>query len=184
MSLVGVCVLLLIAWFSPDGRILIGVALVAGIVSGVYALRLVLAPIPRWARIVGVIGCCISLLTVSWASLDLSGNWDYFRGRASMTSERYEGAVDCYGRAIEQIDASGPMVVGAPFRVRLSTRGLVRDRRVEMFSDLGYIAYSGHDLATSRGWYSLALRTAESEGYDDVVVRDIETALSRIDGEE
>ncbi|MBC7266883.1 tetratricopeptide repeat protein [Coriobacteriia bacterium Es71-Z0120] len=182
-TLIGINVALLgAAWACVDHRVLLGAILLASAANVAAALHLALVSSQRSLRVAGLIGCAIGILSVILAGLYLSGNWDYLAGRAHMDKGDYAAAVDCYERALESADLEGLVLVNAPLRLRMTSKGIVQDRRVEMYSDLGWIAYSTGDLALARGWYSLAMAVAKNEAYDDAVIRELEMSLARIEG--
>jgi hypothetical protein len=170
----------LAGWFSPDKRMLYGAIMIECVAAGLYGTYLTRLAVPRLVRTFGVAVGLVSVLNMAVAGLYLSGNWDYLRGDALMSSARYEPAVDCYASALKQLENSHQKLLGPPFRWRLSSRGISQDRRVEIYSDLGYISEVGKDTDTARIWYSRALAVARSEGYSATTVADLETALTRV----
>lgn len=133
-----------------------------------------------WALVVGT----VALLGVVVGGAFLLGNWDYLSGRAATSAGRYEVAVEHYARALRQMQQPGLQLTGPPTVLRVGRGGIVRDASVDVYSDLAYISWQGHDLPTARQWCILALRTARTQGYPERTIRGLESDLRRIDDAE
>jgi hypothetical protein len=168
------------ASIHDDGRLFLTGVLLVALASVVAGLALVTAR-AKMSRVLGTVACVVGVATALSAGAALNANWDYHRGRSLMLEGKYLDAVSSYEVALKLFRDSGPEVLGPPFRVRLSTHGLVKDTRVEMYADLGWVAYSGKDIDTSTKLYQRALDVARSEQYDVSTIQRLEAAVQGID---